>query len=75
MKALVIGYGSIGKRHCRLLQTQQLKPSDIYISELQEERLEDALLAGHQIYDLTSSEDKLLILLLLLLRLLRILAF
>ena len=58
MKALVIGYGSIGKRHCRLLQTQQLRPSDIHISELQEKRVEDALSAGHQIYNLNGSEDK-----------------
>ena len=55
MNALVIGYGSIGKRHCRLLQEQGLEKCDIYIAELQPARIEQALSSGHKIYDLSGA--------------------
>ena len=55
MNALVIGYGSIGKRHCRLLQEQGLEKCDIYIAELQPARIEQALSSGYKIYDLSGA--------------------
>lgn len=52
MKALVVGYGSIGKRHCRLLQATGLPVENIFVSELQPSRKADAQDAGHSLFQL-----------------------
>ena len=57
MKALVVGYGSIGKRHCRLLQAVGLSSEDIYIAELRESRVADAHKAGHSLFTLGSDQS------------------
>jgi len=57
MIALVIGYGSIGQRHCRLLQSLGLDPSDIYVADLQEDRAARAVAAGHLIFNLREQSD------------------
>ena len=55
MNALVIGYGSIGKRHCRLLLAIGLETQDIFVSEMQKKRVVEAKEAGHIIFDLGSN--------------------
>lgn len=57
MIALVIGYGSIGQRHCRLLQSLGLDANDIYVADLQEDRVASAVAAGHRIFDLKEQSD------------------
>ena len=42
MNALVIGYGSIGKRHCRLLLSIGLEIHNIFVAELQKIRADEA---------------------------------
>ena len=57
MSALVIGYGSIGNRHCRLLSKQGFKPEEIFVAELQKKRCEEAKSAGHKLFEL-KKDDK-----------------
>ena len=50
MKALIVGFGSIGKRHARILQNNIGLPSDdIYIQELDSARQEEARSLGYSI--------------------------
>lgn len=57
MRALVVGFGSIGKRHCRLLMKQGFGAADIFVAEMQEERRSDAEEAGHNLFDLGSDRE------------------
>ncbi len=50
MKVLIIGFGSIGKRHARIAQEAlKVKPKDLYIRELIASRIEEAKSMGLQI--------------------------
>lgn len=50
MKVLIIGFGSIGKRHARIAQDAlSVKPEDLYIRELIPSRIEEAKKMGLKI--------------------------
>ena len=50
MKVLIIGFGSIGKRHARIAQESlSVQPEDLYIRELVHSRIEEAKTMGLQI--------------------------
>ena len=58
MNALVIGYGSIGKRHCRLLLSVGLEIHNIFVAELQKTRADEAQEAGHKIFNIVGNSSK-----------------
>ena len=58
MNALVIGYGSIGKRHCRLLLSMGVETHNIFVAELQKTRVGEAQEAGHKIFNIGADTSK-----------------
>ena len=58
MNALVIGYGSIGKRHCRLLLSMGVETHNIFVADLQKTRVGEAQEAGYKIFNIGADTSK-----------------